>query len=318
MKKFAVVAMVALLVAPARAQPQTRAPRRDRRPRQARVPEGVRAVRDVEYARAGGKALLLDLYVPEEAPEKALPLVVWIHGGGWRAGSKNRCPAISFAADGYVVASVDYRLSHEATFPAQIFDCKAAIRWLRAHAAEYHVDPNHIGVWGGSAGGHLVALLGTSGDVEALEGDLGHPEQSSRVQAVCDWFGPTDFLTMRQQALERRRRQDAARPSAELQLIGGTIDERRGLAVLASPVTYVSEDDPPFLIAHGDSDPVVPVQQSQLFHDALKKAGVDSELLVLEGQGHGFRSREPFQAAVAFFERTLKGSKPHPARSRAQ
>jgi len=271
------------------------------------VPEGVKALRDVEYARADGTSLLLDLYVPEEGPDKALPLVVWIHGGGWRAGSKEGCRALPLAGEGYVVASINYRLTHEAVFPAQIFDCKAAIRWLRAHAQEYHIDPDRVGVWGSSAGGHLVALLGTSGDVKALEGDLGNPEQSSRVQAVCDWFGPTDFLTMRQQASERRRRLDAARPSAELQLIGGTIDERRGLAVLASPVTYVSEDDPPFLIAHGDSDPVVPVQQSQLFHDALKKAGVDSALLVLEGQGHGFRSRGPHEAAVAFFERTLRG-----------
>ena len=304
--------MVFVMAVSAWAQPQAQPQRRARGRRQTPVPDGVKALRNVEYARADDKPLLLDLYVPEQAPEGPLPLVVWIHGGGWRGGSKNRCPASFFAADGYIVASVDYRLTGEATFPAQIFDCKAAIRWLRAHAAQYHIDPDRVGVWGSSAGGHLVALLGTSGDVKALEGDLGSPDQSSRVQAVCDWFGPTDFLTMRQQASEQRRQRDPGRPSAELLLIGGTIEERPGLAMMASPVTYVSEDDPPFLIAHGDADPTVPPQQSRLFHEALRQAGVDSELLMLEGEGHGFRSPEPRQAAIAFFNRTLKGADSSP------
>ena len=308
MRKLVVAAMVLLLVAPGWAQPQARRPGGNRRLGRARVPEGAKALRDVEYARADGKPLLLDVYVPEETPGEPLPLVVWIHGGGWRAGSKEGCRALPLAGEGYVVASINYRLTGEAIFPAQIFDCKAAIRWLRAHAAEYHIDPDRVGVWGSSAGGHLVALLGTSGDVKALEGDLGHPGQSSRVQAVCDWYGPSDFVTMKEHLSENRRGRGGARPSAEFQLIGGTIEESPGLAVLASPLTYVSADDPPFLIAHGDADPVVPVQQSRLLHDALKGVGVDSELLVLEGQGHGFRSQEPFQAAVAFFERTLKGA----------
>jgi acetyl esterase/lipase len=134
-----------------------------------RVPEGVEAARDIEYARPDGTPLLLDLYVPKDA-RNPLPLVVWIHGGAWRAGSKDRCPAIRVTKRGYVVASVNYRLSQQAIFPAQIEDCKAAIRWLRANAAKYHVDSERIGVWGSSAGGHLVALLGTSGNVEDLEG----------------------------------------------------------------------------------------------------------------------------------------------------
>src|SRR5205085_165270 len=135
----------------------------------------------------------LDLYLPEKAQGR-LPVVVWIHGGAWRAGSKDHCPAVPLTAKGFAVASINYRFSQHAVFPAQIEDCKAAIRWLRANADKYHLDPDHIGAWGASAGGHLVALLGTSGNKKELEGKGGNLEQSSKVQCVIDWFGPTDLL----------------------------------------------------------------------------------------------------------------------------
>ncbi|MBN2000034.1 alpha/beta hydrolase, partial [candidate division KSB1 bacterium] len=147
--------------------------------------------RDVEFADINEKSLLLDLYIP--AAEGPLPLVIWIHGGAWRAGDKNVTPAVPLLTDhGFAVASISYRFSQHAIFPAQLHDCKAAVRWLRAHANKYHLDPLRFGVWGASAGGHLAAMLGTTGDEGTLEGKVGRKRGSSRVQAVCDWFGPTD------------------------------------------------------------------------------------------------------------------------------
>src|SRR5262249_24089734 len=134
----------------------------------------------------------LDLYLPDKA-DGPLPVVVWVHGGAWRQGSKNGCPGVYLAARGFAVASVGCRLSHDAVFPAQIEDCKAAVRWLRANAKKYTLDPDHVGAWGASAGGHLVALLGTTGGMKDLEGKDGDLDQSSKVQCVVDWFGPTDL-----------------------------------------------------------------------------------------------------------------------------
>jgi len=271
-----------------------------------RLPPVVKALRDLEYARAGDTPLLLDLFTPEKA-DKTLPLIVWIHGGAWRAGSKENCPALPMTAQGYAVASINYRLSQEAIFPAQIHDCKAAIRFLRAGASKYNIDPDRIGVWGGSAGGHLVALLGTSGDVKDLEGDEGNLEHSSRVQAVCDWFGPTDLLQMPEGPLPPRPgKNDASGPVALL--LGGRIAENKDKAAKASPVTYVTRDDPPFLIMHGDKDNLVPLQQSRLFYDALQKAGVDARLEIIKGAGHGFGGLEIFKTVSDFFNKNLKKS----------
>src|SRR5205085_12369694 len=140
--------------------------------------------------------MLLDLYVPEKV-QKPLPLLIWIHGGAWMSGSKDSpSPALQFTAKGYAVAQVGYRLSQDAKFPAQIHDCKAAVRWLRANAQKYNLDPNKFAAWGASAGGHLVALLGTTGAAAELEGHVSDLKESSRVQAVVDWCGPTDFLEM--------------------------------------------------------------------------------------------------------------------------
>ncbi len=264
------------------------------------LPPDAQVLRDLEYVPGGHERNKLDLYLPAGA-DHPLPVVVWIHGGGWRAGSKDRCPAVGLLRKGFAVASVNYRLSQHAPFPAQIEDCKAAIRWLRANAKKYNLDPNHIGVWGGSAGGHLVALLGTSGDVKQLEGKSGNLDQSSRVQCVVDFFGPTD--------LTRVSPQQNKPDSPVSLLLGGPLPEKKELAVKASPVTYITKDDPPFLILHGDQDDVVPINQSELLDEALRKAGVDCTFIRVTGNGHGgpdFLAPKNRKTIVEFFEKHLK------------
>ncbi len=246
--------------------------------------------------------------MPAAKPEKPLPLIVWIHGGAWRAGSKEANPAARFVDDGYGSASISYRLSQVATFPAQLHDCKAAIRWLRAHAEKYDIDAERVAVWGSSAGGHLVAMVGTSGDVEELEGQLGHPSESSRVQAVVDYFGPTTFTKM-DSAGSRMVHDDAKSP--ESLLVGGAIQEHPDLVRRADPITYVTSDDPPFLIVHGDKDPLVPYNQSELLAAALKEHGVEHTLRTAKGGGHGnggeFTSPELVQMVKAFLDEKLGG-----------
>jgi len=272
-----------------------------------KLPDGVMAHRDLVYAKAGEKELLLDVYVPEDVEDKRLPLVVWIHGGAWRAGNKKHCPALPLTKQGYVAASISYRLSQEAIFPAQIEDCKAAIRWLRANAAKYSIDPDRIGVWGSSAGGHLVALLGTSGDVKELEKQYAHRDHSSRVQAVCDFFGPTDFLKMDKDSLPNSKLVHDDPKSPESMLVGAPIQEDPGKVARANPITYVSKDDPPFLIVHGNKDPLVPWQQSKYLFDAMTKTGLkDVKFHLVEGAGHGFRRNpEVYEMAHRFFDRVL-------------
>jgi acetyl esterase/lipase/ubiquinone biosynthesis protein UbiJ len=260
---------------------------------------GTKVLRDLAYVEGGHERNRLDLYLPERAAGR-LPLVVWIHGGAWQAGSKNNCPAVPLVAKGYAVASINYRLSQHAIFPAQIEDCKAAIRWLRANAAKYQLDPDRIGVWGASAGGHLVAMLGTAGDVKQLEGTGGNLSQSSRVQCVVDWFGPSDLLTM----AGSHDNPD----SPESRLIGGPVPENKEKARKASPVTYVSKDSCPFLIMHGDKDNTVPLGQSEELAVALKKVGVEVTLQVIKGNGHGgpgFSSPESRKLIEDFFAKHL-------------
>ena len=258
--------------------------------------KNVEVTRDIEYDRAGDTPLLLDLYVPPKKPDGPLPIVVWIHGGGWRGGDKRRCRALLLVKRGYAVASVNYRLSREATFPAQIHDCKSAIRWIRANAKKYSIDPDRIGVWGGSAGGHLVALLGTSGGVKALEGDGANLDQSSRVQAVADFCGPADLTAFK--GADRSRRLLEA-------FLGGPVDDNLAKAALASPVTHITKDDPPFLIMHGSADPVVPAAQSRRLPTALKKAGIDTTLRIIEGAGHGVSGPGVHNQVTAFFDKHL-------------
>jgi len=266
-------------------------------------PENVTIQRDVEYGKAGDRALKLDIIRPKQPGDSPLPAIVFIHGGAWREGNKagGVGQLVPFAASGnYFCASVGYRLSREATWPAQIHDCKAAIRWLKANAKQYNIDPEKIGVWGPSAGGHLVSMLGTSGDVKELEGDCGSPDQSSRVACVVDFCGPSDFPAI-------GRLKGGAAPTAVTQLLGGPIDEKKEAAVAASPVTYVSKDDPPFLVVHGTNDQTVPFAQAETLHAALKKAGVDSTFVRIEGGGHGISGPEVMKRVRAFFERHLRG-----------
>jgi acetyl esterase/lipase len=265
-------------------------------------PPGVKVLKDLVYVPGGHERQKLDLYLPEKPAESALPLVVWIHGGGWEAGGKEGCPAVPLVGKGYAVASINYRFSQHALFPAQIEDCKAAIRWLRANAKKYNLDPDHIGVWGASAGGHLVALLGVTGGVKELEGDEGNLDQSSRVQAVVDWFGPTDFATVGQ---------GLSNPHSPVaKLIGGSPLDLKEKAAKASPVTYVGKDAAPTLIMHGDKDTLVIPSQSEEFAAALKKAGVEVTLKIVKGNGHGgpdFLNPENRKLIFDFFEKHLRG-----------
>ncbi len=210
---------------------------------------------------------------------------------------------IEFAQKGYFCATIEYRLSGEAPWPAQIEDCKCAIRFLRAKADEYGLDPKRIGVWGSSAGGHLVAMLGTAGDQKQFEGKGGWPDQSSRVQAVCDWFGPADLTW----AIPREGQGGRAGASnAVVALLGGPGPDLMEKARRASPITYVTPDDPPFLIMHGDQDRLVPISQSEKLRDALKEAKVEVKYQVVEGAGHGFGGPKEVKAVMEFFDANLK------------
>jgi acetyl esterase/lipase len=278
------------------------------------LPEGTKVLRNLEYVKDGHERNKVDLYLPGKA-DAPLPVIVWIHGGAWSGGSKDQPgQVLAFVGKGYAVASVGYRLSQHAMFPAQIEDCKAAVRWLRANAKAYRLDPEHIGVWGASAGGHLVALLGTTGAVKELEGRGGNAEESSRVQAVVDFFGPTDFLQMDAHAVKGATMKHAPANSPESRLIGGAIGQNVEKVQRANPVQYVTKDAPPFFIAHGEQDPLVPWHQSELLYDALRKAEVKVTFQRIPGAGHGGKefSTDKMQATVQeFFDKHLKG-KPGP------
>jgi acetyl esterase/lipase len=238
---------------------------------------------DLAYVASAHPRQKLDLYLPKNAAKA--PLIIWVHGGAWLEGSKNDLVPRDYLADGYAVASINYRLSQHAIFPAQLQDCKAAVRWLRAHAAQYHLDPQRFGAWGASAGGHLVALLGTTG--EHTEFDVGeHLDVSSRVQAVVDYYGPTDFSQMDAHRLPEGMLHDPPQ-SPESLLVGGAVQEKKAEVARANPITYVSRSTAPFLIVHGDRDPMVPFHQSLLLEAAVKKAGASVQLYPVAGAGHG-------------------------------
>ena len=272
------------------------------------LPPGTRVERNLAYG-ARGERNTLDLYRPAEGTPGPLPLIIWIHGGGWQAGSKDNPPALPFLQRGFAVAGINYRLSRQAVYPAQIEDCKAAVRFLRANADKYGLDPDRFGAWGASAGGHLVALLATTGDVKELEGDGAHTDVSSRVRCVCDFFGPTDRLKVAEQTAAAGSKVDHDAPDGPVaKLLGGLIAEKKELAAKANPITFLTKDDAPLLIVHGDKDPLVPLAQSRMLAEACRKAGVDCELLVLEGAGHGgpaFQKPETLAKIVAFFEKHL-------------
>ncbi|MEN8133666.1 MAG: alpha/beta hydrolase [Pseudomonadota bacterium] len=263
--------------------------------------------RNIEYAKVDGRPLRLDLIRPSGIGPH--PLIIWIHGGGWKQGDKRiklSHPVRQQVRRGYAVASIEYRLSHETVFPGQIQDCKAAIRWLRGNAQTFHLDPAAFIVWGSSAGGHLSALLGTSGDVAALEDlSMGYPRVSSRVQGVVDWYGPTDLLQMGgKHNLES---------SPESLLIGCPIQSCPQQAAKASPIAYISTDDPPFFIQHGTSDRVVPFKQSELLYTALKKFGVPVNFIALEHARHSdqrFLGPDNVKQIETFLDRVVGKTQP--------
>jgi acetyl esterase/lipase len=277
-------------------------------PKGPKLPEGTADHRDLRYGDHKERNTL-DLFVPKS--EKPLPLIIWIHGGAWQGGSKDgNNPATQFLAKGYAVAAINYRLSQHAVFPAQIEDCKAAVRFLRANAKKYNLNPDAFGAWGSSAGGHLVALLGTSGDVKELEGKVGdHKDVSSRVQCVVDFFGPTDLTKMGAQSGANSKIDHDSPNSPESKLVGGAIQQNKNKAAKANPIEFVTKDDPPVLILHGDMDPLVPLAQSEILLEALKKAEVPAELVVIKGGGHGgagFGTPENVEKIVKFFDKHLK------------
>ncbi|MCX6377518.1 MAG: prolyl oligopeptidase family serine peptidase [Armatimonadetes bacterium] len=277
------------------------------------IPDDVELIRDVEYGRGGDVSLKLDIVRPKPQPKEPMPVVVFVHGGGFMMGRKESGipPLIPLAQRGYFGVTINYRLTDVAPFPAQIEDCKCAVRWVRAHAKEYNVNPKRIGAWGASAGGTLVALLGVAGSVKEFEGSGGWEKESSRVQAVCDWFGRMDILRTAEEEKARgvtRETMEKGGVTDRLSaLIGGIIWENPEACRKASPITYVTKDDAPFLIMHGDKDDVVPLNQSEAFHEALKKAGVETTLLVIKDAGHGFPGRLDLGKPVAdFFDKHLK------------
>lgn len=261
------------------------------------LPAGSAYAGDVAYATEGHKRQKLDIAFFKEGPPR--PLLVWIHGGAYMAGDKAENHAIwpELMKSGYAVATINYRLSGDARWPAQITDCKAAIRFLRAHAKDYNIAPGRIAVWGSSAGGHLAALVGVSGAATKLNvGD--HLEQSSAVSCSVDMFGPIDFEKMPQ---------FKSPDSPEARMWGRATSEALDLAREASPITYLSTKTPPLLVIHGDADKVVSIEQSWIFHDAIKKAGAPGELVVLPGVGHSHVAvwGKERTRIMAFFQRHL-------------
>jgi acetyl esterase/lipase len=266
----------------------------------------VKLLSDVEYVPGSNNPFqTFDLYVPRKAKHQPFPVIVWIHGGAWMSGDKNHPPVKVILEHGYALVSLNYRLTTHEIFPAQIYDCKAAIRFLRAHASEYKLDPDRIGVWGGSAGGHLAALLGTSGDVKALEGDLGNNHVSSRVQAVVDWAGPSDLATIASQAPKNCKVNFKSESSPIAALMGKEHQSQEDY-LSASPVHYVSADDPPFFIAHAEDDDVVPVGQARELEAALSKAHVPVQSRITRNGGHSLSKPEFVVETMNFFDKYLR------------
>ncbi len=266
------------------------------------IPAGVSFEQNVEYANPDGQHLQLDLARPRDG-DGPFPAVLCIHGGGFRAGSRAGYVGLCLrlAEKGYVAVTVDYRLAPKYPFPAAIHDTKEAVRWLRANAAKYHIDPNRIGVTGGSAGGHLAQFLGVTADVKEFEGDGGHRDQSSRVACVVNYYGPSDFTRSYGKSVD----------AAEVLplFLGGDLQKARRRHVLASPLYWVTPHAAPTLCVHGTKDTYVAYEQATWIVERLKAAEVEAELLTLEGAGHGFKGADADKAdkaLFAFFDKHLK------------
>lgn len=281
----------------------------------------VSLIADQVYSCAGGQDRLADVYVPDG--DGPFPAIIFLHGGGWRFGDRRLAPDLRrfFAESGFVMVSIDYRLSGEAIFPAAVIDTKTAIRWLRRHAADYNIDPERIGLWGSSAGGHLAAMAALSNAQEFTSDEWS--DTSSAVAAVMDGYGPTDFLQIDQQksgeTLPGEDPESARLPppgpsaspeSLESLFVGGAIGELPERVEQANPVSQVTGKACPFLIMHGTYDAHVPVGQSRLLFDALSAAGSRARLVEVEGLGHGFLNRNDLDDAGPHPVTTFTSSAP--------
>jgi len=261
------------------------------------LPPDVKFTMDITYGSVGDRPLKLDLYAPSQKP-KSVPALIFIHGGAWQSGNKRmyRVYAIRYAQRGYVVACIGYRLSNEDPFPAAVEDSKCAVRWIRAHASEYGVDPNRLCVLGGSAGGHLAMMVGYSPDDKSLEGAAGHPTVSSRVQAVVTIYGPCDLT------VPAARDVDVVRKFLQ----GKTYDQAPELYRQASPFHHLSSDDPPTLILHGTLDELVPIAQSDRLARRLKTLKIKHTYDRLEGWPHVMDLAQPvYRRCTWFIDRFL-------------
>lgn len=259
------------------------------------------AHKDIEYATVDEISLKLDLFRPAERTN--VPLVIYVHGGAWRSGSKSNPPVSALVGKGFAVASIEFRQTPVAPFPANVHDLKAAIRFLRARAGEYGCDAKRFVIAGTSSGGHLAALVGVSNGNKELEGDLGgHREVSSDVQAIVSFYGAANLQTILSQSTPHGL---SVRVPALQLLLGGQPEEKPALARLASPVTHVGKSDPPLLLIHGDADPQMPIEQSRELHAAYQRAGLDVKFIVMPGSVHG--GKEFYDAErIALVEKFLR------------
>lgn len=260
--------------------------------------------RGLLFARVDGTELKLDLYRPDGPPAG---VIVWVHGGAWRSGSRAGVDLKELVALGWAIASVDYRLSPQARFPAQVHDIKAAVRWLRARSGEFGLPPARFVIAGSSAGGHLAALVGVTNRHPDLEGNVGEDRATtSDVQAIVDLFGASNLTTILAQSTPHGL--SVRVPALEL-LLGAQPDAAPKLARLASPVFHVDTGDPPLLLMHGDADPQMPIEQSHELAQAYQRAGRPVDFRVLPGAGHGgpaFTSDENLRWIDAFLRRHLQ------------
>jgi acetyl esterase/lipase len=262
-------------------------------------------IADLVYGKVADRELLLDIYLPEGVNNP--PLLIWVHGGAWRGGTKDSVPILDFVEDGYAIASLDFRLSGEGMFPAQVHDIKAAIRFLRAKAGSHGYDAEKVALLGASSGGHLVSLVGvTNGDRE-LEGDIGDfVAENSDVQAVVSYYGASNLTTILSQSTPHGL--SVRKPALDL-FIGGQPEDNTARARQASPVFHVDRSDPPLLLLHGDQDPQMPINQSHELHHAYNQHGLEVAFEVVHGAAHGgaeFVDEQRRSVVLAFLNKHLK------------